>query len=324
MSQWTNSYDSLSTPFSVRDILSLPYSLDSVGNVQQYNPYLSYPSATSCLPQQPFSSENEYISSSYHSIQQPSSAFNHYQLDYWNEPANDSFVHVTPPITPNHPGPTETSLTSDAWVASSKNWVSPPQTPLGSTVDAFDGSDSKPSSVDRNFGHSMTSLQHLSSLPVPAIYGESTDGKFQEANREHISGSKKTPKKKAIRKKRILFTQTQVQLLERTFQDQRYLTAVERASLAEEVSLTPTQVKIWFQNRRYKNKKLRSPSHEPAPVEAKTAVNWATSQPYPPPYQIQTSFSPSLQFPSSQPFDEQAYSFIKEEYAAYTDTKQYQ
>ena len=59
------------------------------------------------------------------------------------------------------------------------------------------------------------------------------------------------------RKRRILFTQAQVFELERRFKQQRYLTAPEREHLAHMIGLTPTQIKIWFQNHRYKTKKSR-------------------------------------------------------------------
>ena len=38
--------------------------------------------------------------------------------------------------------------------------------------------------------------------------------------------------------------------LERRFKVQKYLSAPERESLAQSINLTPTQVKIWFQNHR--------------------------------------------------------------------------
>lgn len=53
-----------------------------------------------------------------------------------------------------------------------------------------------------------------------------------------------------------MFSQGQVLELERRFRMQRYLSAPEREVLAKALNLTPTQVKIWFQNRRYKCKRL--------------------------------------------------------------------
>ncbi|NXC47479.1 NKX26 protein, partial [Penelope pileata] len=59
------------------------------------------------------------------------------------------------------------------------------------------------------------------------------------------------------RKPRVLFTQAQVLELERRFKQQKYLSAPEREHLANVLQLTSTQVKIWFQNRRYKCKRQR-------------------------------------------------------------------
>jgi hypothetical protein len=67
------------------------------------------------------------------------------------------------------------------------------------------------------------------------------------------------------RKRRILFSQAQVYELEKRFKMQKYLSAQEREHLANSLNLTPTQIKIWFQNHRYKTKKStkdRSFSHE--------------------------------------------------------------
>uniref|UniRef100_A0A8D2L976 Homeobox domain-containing protein n=2 Tax=Varanus komodoensis TaxID=61221 RepID=A0A8D2L976_VARKO len=57
------------------------------------------------------------------------------------------------------------------------------------------------------------------------------------------------------RKRRVLFSRAQVHELEKRFQLQKYLTASEREHLATVTHLTPNQVKIWFQNHRYKMKK---------------------------------------------------------------------
>uniref|UniRef100_A0A8C3TCL2 Homeobox domain-containing protein n=1 Tax=Chelydra serpentina TaxID=8475 RepID=A0A8C3TCL2_CHESE len=57
------------------------------------------------------------------------------------------------------------------------------------------------------------------------------------------------------RKRRVLFSQAQVYELEKRFELQKYLTAPEREHLAKVTHLTPNQVKIWFQNHRYKMKR---------------------------------------------------------------------
>jgi len=59
------------------------------------------------------------------------------------------------------------------------------------------------------------------------------------------------------RKRRVLFSKAQTYELERRFRQQRYLSAPEREQLANVIRLTPTQVKIWFQNHRYKTKRAR-------------------------------------------------------------------
>ncbi|XP_048369151.1 homeobox protein Nkx-3.1 [Sphaerodactylus townsendi] len=60
---------------------------------------------------------------------------------------------------------------------------------------------------------------------------------------------------KQQKRSRAAFSHTQVMELERKFSHQKYLSAPERALLAKNLKLTETQVKIWFQNRRYKTKR---------------------------------------------------------------------
>ncbi|XP_018599570.1 homeobox protein Nkx-3.1 [Scleropages formosus] len=57
------------------------------------------------------------------------------------------------------------------------------------------------------------------------------------------------------KRSRAAFTHLQVLELEKKFSMQKYLSAPERARLASSLRLTETQVKIWFQNRRYKTKR---------------------------------------------------------------------
>ncbi|XP_016953758.1 muscle-specific homeobox protein tinman [Drosophila biarmipes] len=86
------------------------------------------------------------------------------------------------------------------------------------------------------------------------------------------------------RKPRVLFSQAQVLELECRFRLKKYLTGAEREIIAQKLNLSATQVKIWFQNRRYKSKRgdidcegiakhlklksepLHSPSSLPPPI----------------------------------------------------------
>ncbi|XP_023678403.2 homeobox protein Nkx-2.5 [Paramormyrops kingsleyae] len=81
--------------------------------------------------------------------------------------------------------------------------------------------------------------------------------KSQECEDGGHSDSEKPQKQRNRRKPRVLFSQAQVFELERRFKEQRYLSAPEREHLASALKLTSTQVKIWFQNRRYKCKRQR-------------------------------------------------------------------
>ncbi|KAM4038529.1 homeobox protein Nkx-2.6 [Anomaloglossus baeobatrachus] len=73
--------------------------------------------------------------------------------------------------------------------------------------------------------------------------------------------SMQSPQRRSVqsprRRPRVLFSQAQVYQLETTFKQQKYLSAPEREQLASALKLTSTQVKIWFQNRRYKCKRQK-------------------------------------------------------------------
>ncbi|XP_037835450.1 homeobox protein pnx [Kryptolebias marmoratus] len=64
------------------------------------------------------------------------------------------------------------------------------------------------------------------------------------------------------RRLRTAFTLEQLQVLEHSFQRCRYLSVLERHSIASALRLSETQVKIWFQNRRTKWKKERVQGRE--------------------------------------------------------------
>ncbi|KAM4622883.1 homeobox protein DLX-4 [Discoglossus pictus] len=63
-------------------------------------------------------------------------------------------------------------------------------------------------------------------------------------------------KGKKIRKPRTIYSSLQLQALNQRFQQTQYLALPERAELAAQLGVTQTQVKIWFQNKRSKYKKI--------------------------------------------------------------------
>lgn len=89
-------------------------------------------------------------------------------------------------------------------------------------------------------------------------------GSPKVARKEQISDKPKTrseavenePQIQKKKKARTTFTGRQIWELENTFREKKYLTSVERNDLAQLLNVTDCQVKIWFQNRRTKHKKL--------------------------------------------------------------------
>jgi len=95
---------------------------------------------------------------------------------------------------------------------------------------------------------SMTSMSQMGiSSSMNAMHGL---GGYDKHSSMHLPMSQR-------RKRRVLFSQQQVYELERRFKQQKYLSAPEREHLAQVINLTPTQVKIWFQNHRYKCKRAQ-------------------------------------------------------------------
>ncbi|KAL9693818.1 hypothetical protein quinque_013103 [Culex quinquefasciatus] len=161
------------------------------------------------------------------------------------------------------------SINPSATEAGIASGSSTPQTPTRKANDEtpFTPSSSSSSRVTSEHVQELDSLCQMNNAT-----GEEEALK-KECNSQLVTSSRcelrKNGKLRAKRKPRILFSQGQVLELERRFRQQRYLSAPERETLAGMLKLTPTQVKIWFQNRRYKSKRIQ--------IENATAVKEVAS-----------------------------------------------
>uniref|UniRef100_A0A672TS69 NK1 homeobox 2 n=1 Tax=Strigops habroptila TaxID=2489341 RepID=A0A672TS69_STRHB len=110
------------------------------------------------------------------------------------------------------------------------------------------------------------------------------------------------------RRARTAFTYEQLVALENKFRATRYLSVCERLSLALSLSLTETQVKIWFQNRRTKWKKQHPGADGAAPSSSPTAAVTGGGSPSPPgpgalPFQTFPSYAAAnVLVPPAAPF----------------------
>uniref|UniRef100_A0A3B5KTW1 Homeobox domain-containing protein n=1 Tax=Xiphophorus couchianus TaxID=32473 RepID=A0A3B5KTW1_9TELE len=129
-------------------------------------------------------------------------------------------------------------------------------------------------------GRTGFSVRDLLDLPNPA--GGSGSGTEEEITKvlflpasesgtdrpgEHPGAAARLGSAQKNRKRRVLFSKAQTSELERRFRQQRYLSVPEREHLAGRIQLTPNQVKIWFQNHRYKMKRAHAErGHEALPL----------------------------------------------------------
>uniref|UniRef100_A0A182UDN7 Homeobox domain-containing protein n=1 Tax=Anopheles melas TaxID=34690 RepID=A0A182UDN7_9DIPT len=125
-------------------------------------------------------------------------------------------------------------------------------------------------------------------------HASETDSKKDGSNNRSGDGKSQGNSSKP-RRARTAFTYEQLVSLENKFKTTRYLSVCERLNLALSLSLTETQVKIWFQNRRTKWKKqnpgmdVNSPTVPPpnsggsfGPGSYASSLLYPHAMPYPP------------------------------------------
>ncbi|XP_051474268.1 NK1 transcription factor-related protein 1 [Apus apus] len=105
--------------------------------------------------------------------------------------------------------------------------------------------------------------------PPPPQQPSACPGAGQQSQQQPKPKRKRTgsdSKSGKPRRARTAFTYEQLVALENKFKSTRYLSVCERLNLALSLSLTETQVKIWFQNRRTKWKKQNPGADTSAPT----------------------------------------------------------
>ena len=144
------------------------------------------------------------------------------------------------------------------------------------------GADEKQVDVNKR---NLITTDNESSSEIESLYDvnekESENCDFQDSNCEHeyeesFDATNNDPSNLILnkkRKRRILFTKQQTYELEKRFRQQRYLSAHERENLATLINLSPTQVKIWFQNHRYKIKRARQDKSSSEQVPYNQMIN---------------------------------------------------
>ncbi|KPJ19155.1 Homeobox protein Nkx-2.6 [Papilio machaon] len=236
----------LTTPFSVKDILNINqndyerndmWKNDRDRRVNDFEPV--YHQNQYCP---------DYVSQLYHNIPV------HSNMEYWNPEVYDHKVDEYYNYNQYYHNFYQTNEYQDV----------PTISQTGESSIKLDSVEREPPSVMPPLGpvpykSQQPVVQNFNTYPKGDVM-ENFNSISRKTTKAVVTNGKTDKKdKNTKRKPRILFSQAQVHALEIRFRAQKYLTAPEREQLAKTLNLSPTQVKIWFQNRRYKSKRITTP-----------------------------------------------------------------